>query len=150
MTPSPTLVLLTFALEPPSSLNWLVMNELILEGRRKSWNCRKYRFTFRNVTRWARVQSQSHVSRSSRSNWKVAIMVSQERWAYGIGRPLSSVCMYVVNIFKHLLWNHWADWSQLSYELHYEASMGWENESLFKWSWSPDQDGRHVHILWKP
>ena len=34
-------------------------------------------------------------------------------WAYRIGRPLSSVCVYV-NIFKHLLFrDHWADWSQI-------------------------------------
>ena len=33
---------------------------------------------------------------------------------------LSYVCMYV-RVFKHLLlWNHWADWSQISYG----ASMG--------------------------
>ena len=37
-------------------------------------------------------------------------------WAYRIGRPLSSV----VNIFKHLLWSHHANWSQISYG----ASMG--------------------------
>ena len=54
-------------------------------------------------------------------------------WAYSIDRPLSSVCMCVcvlhVNIFKHLLlWNHWADWSQISYG----ASLGLGNESLFK------------------
>ena len=56
-------------------------------------------------------------------------------WAYRIGKPLPSVCVYVcvlyVNIFKHLLlWNHWADWSQISYG----ASLGRGNESLFKWS----------------
>ena len=48
-----------------------------------------------------------------------------------------------VNIFKHLLlWNHWANWTQISYG----DSLGWGNESLFKWSWSHDQDGRHAHI----
>ena len=26
--------------------------------------------------------------------------------------------------------------------------MGWRNESLLKWSWSHDQDGRHAHLLW--
>ena len=56
-------------------------------------------------------------------------------------RP-SSVCPSV-NIFKHLLlWNHWANWTQISYG----DSLGWGNESLFKSSWSRDQDGRHAHI----
>ena len=37
-------------------------------------------------------------------------------WAYSKGRPLSSVCLYAVNIFKHLLlWNHLGDWSLISY-----------------------------------
>ena len=49
-----------------------------------------------------------------------------------------------VNIFKHLLlWNHWANWTQILYG----DSLGRGNESLFKWSWSLDQDGRHAHIL---
>ena len=38
------------------------------------------------------------------------------------------VCVYVVNIFKHLLRNYWAYWSKISYG----ASLGWGNESLFK------------------
>ena len=42
-----------------------------------------------------------------------------------------------VNIFKHLLWNHWANWTQISYG----DSLGLGKESLFKWSWSHDQDG---------
>ena len=38
-----------------------------------------------------------------------------------------------VNIFKHLLiWNHWANYTQISYE----DSLGRGNESLFKWFWS--------------
>ena len=37
--PSPTLVLLTFTLDPPSSLAWLDMNELMLEDRKTIWNC---------------------------------------------------------------------------------------------------------------
>ena len=41
-----------------------------------------------------------------------------------------------VNIFKHLLlWNHRANWTQISYG----DSLGWGNESLFKCSWSHDQ-----------
>ena len=66
-----------------------------------------------------------------------------------IGTPLSSVCtvcryvcMYVVEIFKHLLRNHWANQSQISYR----ASMGWGNEILFNWSRSHDQSGHHAHI----
>ena len=38
--------------------------------------------------------------------------------------------------------NHWANWTQISYG----ESLGQGNESLFKWSWSHDQDGRHAHI----
>ena len=46
-----------------------------------------------------------------------------------IGRPLSSLYVYV-NIFKHLLLrNHWASQSQISHG----ASMGWRYESLFNW-----------------
>ena len=57
-------------------------------------------------------------------------------------RP-SSVRRPSVNIFKHLLlWNHWANWTQISYG----DSLGWGNESLFKCSWSHDQDGHHAHI----
>ena len=57
-------------------------------------------------------------------------------------RRLSSVRPSVHN-FKHLLlWNHWANQTQISYG----DSLGRGNESLFKWSWSHDQDGRHDHI----
>ena len=38
--------------------------------------------------------------------------------------------------------NHWANLIQISYG----DSLGRGNESLFKWSWSHDQDGRHAHI----
>ena len=31
-------------------------------------------------------------------------------------------------------------------DISYEASLGWENESLFKCSRSHDQDGHHAHI----
>ena len=48
-----------------------------------------------------------------------------------------------LNIFKLIfLNNHKADWSQISCE----ASLWWTNETLFKWSRSHDQDGRHAHI----
>ena len=55
--------------------------------------------------------------------------------------PLSSVCTYVCcQHFQHLLLrNHWANQSQVSYE----TSMGWDNENLFNWSRSYDQDGRY-------
>ena len=47
------------------------------------------------------------------------------------------------NIFKLLfINNHKADWSQISCG----ASLGWGNESLFKWSRSHDQGGHHAHI----
>ena len=76
--PTTTPLLLTFILDPRSSLVSLDMLELILEGRKTSWNCcRKYRFTVRKVTGRTRVRSQTHASRSSHWNWKVDITVSQ-------------------------------------------------------------------------
>ena len=63
-------------------------------------------------------------------------------WAYRIGRPVSSIRL-LSTLFKHLLFrNHWADWSQISYGV----SMDQGNKSLFKRSWSHDQDGHHAHI----
>ena len=32
-------------------------------------------------------------------------------------------------------------------KLECEASLGKENQSLYKWSRSHDQDGRHAHII---
>ena len=50
-----------------------------------------------------------------------------------------------IHLFKLLfLRNHQVDLSQISCG----TSMGWKNESLFKWSRSHDQYGRHAHI-WK-
>ena len=57
-------------------------------------------------------------------------------WAYRIGGPPSSVRR------RSTLFNHWADWSQISYGV----CMGWGNESMFERSWSHDQDNRHAHI----
>ena len=49
----------------------------------------------------------------------------------------------VVHTLKYLLLrNRWANQNQISYG----AYMGWGNKSLFKWSRSHDQDGRHAHI----
>ena len=46
-------------------------------------------------------------------------------------------------MFKHLLlWNRFANQSQILCG----ASLGRGNESLYKWSRSHDQDGRHAHI----
>ena len=57
------------------------MNELILEGRKASSKVflGNIVLPFRKFTQWIRVQSQSHVSRSSRSSQKETITVSQER-----------------------------------------------------------------------
>ena len=58
-------------------------------------------------------------------------------------RPLSSSS----TMFKHLLlWNRFANQSQILCG----ASLGRGNESLYKWSRSHDQDGRHAHIWEKP
>ena len=60
-----------------------------------------------------------------------------------IRRPLSSVRRPSVHIFKHLLLqNRLANQSQILCG----ASLGRGNESLYNWSRSHDQDGRHAHI----
>ena len=51
-----------------------------------------------------------------------------------------------VHTFKFHLRNHWTDLNQNLYG----TSMPRENESLYKWSWSYDQDGRLSHVLLKP
>ena len=78
--------------------------------------------------------------------WNIYIISSPEpkapRWANSIPVTPSSVRPSSLNIFKHLLlWNYWANWTKTSYG----DSLGWGNKSLFKWSWSHDQDGRHPH-----
>ena len=53
---------------------------------------------------WRAVKQKSNQNQ----NTSCSVFSSTEpRWAYSIGRPLSSVwvCVYV-NIFKHFLWNH--------------------------------------------
>ena len=57
--------------------------------------------------------------------------------------PCSGVRPSSVHNFKHLLlWNRLANQSQILCG----ASLGRGNESLYKWSRSHDQDGRHAHI----
>ena len=56
------------------------------------------------------------------------------------------ICRLSVNIFKHLLWNHWAN----SFRISHEDSIGCGNESLYKCYWSHDQNGHLPHIRpWK-
>ena len=57
----------------------------------------------------------------------------------------SSVRRPSVHIFKRLLLNRLANQSQILCG----ASLGRGNESLYKWSRSYDQDGRHAHIYGK-
>ena len=60
-----------------------------------------------------------------------------------IRRPSSSVVRPSVHIFKHLLLRkRLANRSQILCG----ASLERGNESLYKWSMSHDQDGRHAHI----
>ena len=61
-----------FTFDPASLLAWLEKNELSLGGRK--------------FTQW-RVQRQSHVIRSSRSNKKAIITVSQERLKLFFSEP---------------------------------------------------------------
>ena len=63
--------------------------------------------------------------------------------------PWSGVrrCRPSVYIFKHLLlWNRLTNQSQILCG----ASLGRGNESLYKWSRSHDQDGRHTQKCSKP
>ena len=54
-----------------------------------------------------------------------------------------AIYLYMTTIFKHLFhWNCLANQSQILCG----ASLGRGNESLYKWSRSHDQDGRHAHI----
>ena len=71
-------------------------------------------------------------------------------WAEVMGELIVYQCpchpLYIVrplvNIFKHLPWNHWANWTQILYA----DSLRWGNQSLFRWFWSHDQDGCHTHL----
>ena len=62
----------------------------------------------------------------------------------GVRRPSASVVVHRPStFFKHLLLrNRLADQSQILCGV----SLGRGNESLYKWSRSQDQDGRHAHI----
>ena len=56
---------------------------------------------------------------------------------------LGAIYLYMTTIFKHLLhWNRLANQSQILCG----ASLGRGKESLYKWSRSHDQDGRHAHL----
>ena len=54
-----------------------------------------------------------------------------------------SLCRPSVNIFQTS--SPLKPLGHLNY-ISYEDSYGHRNESLFKWSWSHGQDGRHAHI----
>ena len=61
-------------------------------------------------------------------------------WAQGVVCPCpGAIYMYMTIIFKHLLRNRLANQSQTLCG----ASLERGNESLYKWSRSLDQDGRH-------
>ena len=62
-------------------------------------------------------------------------------WVQGVVCPCPrAIYMYMTIILKHhLLWNHLANQSQTLCG----AFLGRGNESLYKWSRSHDQDGRH-------
>ena len=94
-----------------------------------------------NKAQW--LAACGHVSASSQSLRFISSPEPKAHWwANSIPVTPASVRPSSVNIFKHLFWNYWANWTQISYG----DSLGWGNESLFKWSWSHDQDGRHAHI----
>ena len=72
------------------------------------------------------------------------ILLMKNIWPQGVVCPCpGAIYLYMTTIFKHLLhWNRLANQSQILCG----ASLGRGNESLYKWSRSHDQDGRHAHI----
>ena len=60
----------------------------------------------------------------------------------GLSIPAPGPCTYINIIFKHLLRLLSANQSLIKSG----ASMGKANDSLYKWSWSHVQDGRHANI----
>ena len=75
------------------------------------------------------------------------ILLMKKIWPQGVVCPCpGAIYLYMTTIFKHLLhWNRLANQSQILCG----ASLGRGNESVYKWSRSHDQDGRHAHIWWK-
>ena len=72
------------------------------------------------------------------------ILLMKKNWPQGVVCPCpGAIYLYMTTIFKHLLhWNRLANQSQILCG----ASLGRGDESLYKWSRSHDQDGRHAHI----
>ena len=72
------------------------------------------------------------------------ILLMKNIWPKGVVCPCPrAIYLYMTTIFKHLLhWNRLANQSQILCG----ASLGRGNKSLYKWSRSHDQDGRHAHI----
>ena len=68
------------------------------------------------------------------------ILLMKKIWPQGVVWPCpGAIYLYMTTIFKFLLhWNRLANQSQIW--------LGRGNESLYKWSRSHDQDGRHAHI----
>ena len=101
-------------------------------------------------TVWVREGGAFTKHRTSLARFLAHLSSAQDEllWSLFVRRPSvrASVRPSVrpsVNIFKRLLlWNHWANFAQISYG----ASLGWGNKTLLKWSRSVDQDGRHAHI----
>ena len=72
------------------------------------------------------------------------ILLMKKIWPQWVVCPCpGAIYLYMTTIFKHLLhWNRLANQSQILCG----AFLGRGNESLYKWSRSHDQDGRHAHI----
>ena len=105
-------------------------------GAKNRGTCRCFRNYFARPVRLHKIVSElacmtrllAHLSRRLMGE----LIVYQSLWRPSVVRPS-------VNIFKHLLPRyHWANRTQISY--------GRGNETLFKWPWSHDKDGRHAHI----
>ena len=66
-------------------------------------------------------------------------------WPQGVVCPCpGATYMYIIIIFKHLLWNRLANQAQI---LCVSVRSG--KEGLYNWYRSNDKDGHHAHIWWK-
>ena len=69
-------------------------------------------------------------------------------WAYMMGTPLSSVCVYVCMyvVCMSTISNIFLSETTEPIEVKFHMEPPWGNESLFKQSLSHNQDGHHAHI----
>ena len=77
-------------------------------------------------------------SHSSPSLAHLSRRLTDELLVYQCLQCLSDICQHFSNIFG----KHWANSTQISYG----DSIRWGSKSLYKCSWSHDQDGHHIRL----